>query len=598
MIIRIKKYFNTFYQTDKKWTWFSLILIFSVFFLSFLTYLGISKKPDLNQTNVSRFGLLYANVGFLLFMVILSFWRWLSIIRRNQETFSANKLKKQIVFIFSMVTVIPGICVAIFASLFFNLGVQAWFGEPVKNALLETDQVIDAYLKEHKKTLGFEAQKMATLLQPKIQKLIHDRESFENILTDLEDQLLFNEALVLDKKQNILAKSYLTFSLELSSIGPEDFKKAKTLGSVTYIYKNQLRALVLIDDYEEIYLYIGKSIDKKILHHVKHHQDAISLYNNLENQRSGFEITFLIIFSLITLILLLTAVWFGLNIANKIVHPVSKLVQAAEEVSAGNLDVYVTPQHFNNELDTLVDSFNTMTSQLKKQQKEIIMTQKKATWSDIARKIAHEIKNPLTPIQLSAERLKKRYLNDITEGKDVFEKCIHTILKQVKHIERLVKEFSNFARMPEAVMEQVNILELLKQSIQFEEEAHTQIQFMKTFSQEKCLFLCDQQHIMQVFMNIIQNSIHILLENNIPQPKIKIDFYEEASFIFITFADNGIGFPKNGREKLTEPYYTTREKGTGLGLSIVEKIVSEHNGTINFSDSNMGGALITIAFKK
>lgn len=594
----LKNKIHTLYETDKKWLWLSLSLICTVIILSFTNYLSISKQQDLNESTISHFGLLYINLGFLLFILVISAWRWFSIVKKKQGHFSAYKLQKQIVILFSFVTLIPGLFVAIFASLFFNLVVQAWFGEPVKNVLLETDKVVQAYIKEYRKNLGFEAQNIAAFIQPKLRTLMNDTESFNALLTELEDKLHFNEALVLNSKQSIFAKSHLTFSLELSPIEPKDFKKAKNLEAATHIHADQLRALVLLDEQEDLYLYIGKSIDKKILHHIQHHDDALSLYQNLEKQRSGFEITFLMIFALITLLLLLTAIWFGINIANRLVRPVSQLVHAAQNVSQGNLDVYVEPQQFNNELDTLVQSFNTMTDRLKQQQKEIIINQKKATWSDIARKIAHEIKNPLTPIQLSAERLKRRYLKQITEGRDIFEQCIDTIIRQVKHIELLVREFSSFARMPEAIMEKCDILDILKKVTDFEGQAHAEIVFSENIPAKKFFFLCDSQQITQVFMNVIQNSINNLNENFVINPKIKISFFEEENQFFITIADNGTGFPKIGREKLTEPYYTTREKGTGLGLSIVEKIVVEHDGIINFSDSNMGGALVTIIFKK
>lgn len=594
----LKNKINTFYETDRKWLWLSLTLICTVITLSFVNYLNISKQSDLNESAISHFGLLYINLGFLLFILVISGWRWFSIIKKEQGHFAAYKLQKQIVVLFGFVTLIPGIFVAIFASLFFNLVVQAWFGEPVKNVLLETDKVVQAYIKEYRKTLGFEAQNIAAFIQPKLRALLDDPEAFNALLTDLEDKLHFNEALILNSKQSIFAKSYLTFSLELSPIHPKDFKKARNLEAATHIHADQLRALVLLDEQEDLYLYIGKSIDKKILHHIQHHDDALSLYQNLEKQRSGFEITFLMIFALITLLLLVTAIWFGINIANRLVRPVSQLVLAAQSVSQGNLDIYVEPQQFNNELDTLVQSFNTMTDRLKQQQKEIILNQKKATWSDIARKIAHEIKNPLTPIQLSAERLKRRYLKQIPQGKEIFEQCIDTIIRQVKHIELLVREFSSFARMPEAIMETADLLDVLKKTIDFEAQAHSEIRFIENFPHKEFFFRCDNQQITQVFMNILQNSINNLIENLIENPTIKVSFFEEETQFFLTIADNGTGFPKIGREKLTEPYYTTREKGTGLGLSIVEKIVVEHGGIINFSDSNMGGALVTIIFNK
>ena len=597
-LYKTKNNIKNIYTTEKKWFFLSILLVFSAFWLGLLTYISVSNKPNLNQPDVSKFGLLYANILVLIVIFSHLVWRWITITRKRKGFPTAFKLQKQIVLLFSLVTIIPGVSVAIFASLFFNLGVKAWFGEPVKNALFESNQIVEAYLKEHKKNLGFEAQKVASLIQPKLEGLMNDRDGFDSLLTELEDQLYFNEAIVIDRKLRILGKSLLTFSLELASISPKDFKKANTLGSITLIQQDQLRSLVPLDEHEGIYLYVGKKIDKNILNHLKHHKDALSLYDNLQEQRSGFEITFLILFALITVILLLSAIWFGINLTNRLVTPVSKLVDAAQTVSDGNLDVYVEQQSLNNELDVLVSSFNTMTNQIKKQQNEIIISEKKAAWSDIARKIAHEIKNPLTPIQLSAERLKRRYSKKITEDDKVFSQCIDTIIRQVNHIELLVREFSNFARMPEAKIELCNIIGILNNVVQFETQAHQNITIIQNSSCDSFTFACDPQQISQVFMNLLQNSINVLDENNIPNSTIKINFFEDESQFFITFSDNGPGFPKIGREKLCEPYYTTREKGTGLGLAIVEKIVNEHGGVINFSDSNIGGALVTLVFEK
>ena len=574
--------------------WLPNILMVTIFLSTFLTYIILRKQSDLNQ--MSQFGVLYANLILLLLLLAIVLKRWFRIFWVEKVGKVVYRLQRQIVILFGVVSILPGVLVAIFASLFFNLGVQAWFGEPVKQALSESQAVINAYIKEHERNLGYEALQIATYLQPKLEKLIDDRDAFDAELNEVEDKFFFNESIVLTSQQRILGKSQLTFSLELSPIDAKDFKIARTKGIETYIDKDRIRALVLLDDQNDIYLWLGKAIDKKILDHIKKNKNALSLYKGLEEKRSGFEYTFLIIFSLITLLLLLIAIWVGLNIANRMINPISKLIYAAQKVSSGNLDVQVSTEHFNNELDTLVSSFNTMTSQLKKQQQELIMSEKKATWSDIARKIAHEIKNPLTPIQLSAERLKRRYLKQINNDPETFEQCINTIIRQVSHIETLVREFSNFARMPDAKMQEHDILYLMNECLILQKSANSNIIFVQHFADENVKLYCDRQQIEQVLINLIQNSINSLVENKIENPTIAVRLLKEASQIIIIVEDNGIGFPKIGREKLTEPYYTTREKGTGLGLAIVQKIITDHGGSVLFGDSVLGGAMVTLIF--
>ncbi|CAO5680262.1 MAG: Adaptive-response sensory-kinase SasA [Holosporales bacterium] len=575
------------------------LLVFLSLTSGISTYVGIRRQSDLSETNFSNFWLLYINFAFIIFVFIAVVRRWFRIgLTHNKGNIQTFKLQKQIISLFSLLSVLPGIMVAVFASLFFNLGVQAWFGAPVKNALTESKEVIQAYFREHEKNIAFEAQQISNYLQPRLPSLVHDRKAFDLELSNLEDNLFFNESLVLNKKNEILGKSYLTFALELGSIQPSDFSKAKANGYVTNIDKDRLRVLVLLDPVDEIYLYMGKIIDKKILDHLQMNEKALNLYSNLEQKRSGFEVTFLIVFSTIVILLLFIAIWFGLSIANRIIYPISEIIGAAQEVSQGNLEVRVENKKFNNELDTLVESFNSMTAQLKKQQSDLIVSQRKSTWADIARKIAHEIKNPLTPIQLSAERLKRRYLREIQTDPFIFEQCVNTIIRQVGHIEKLVSEFSSFARMPDAVMATFDLVELISESASFIAHANSKISIEKKYFKTQFLFYGDRQQLSQVFLNLLQNSVNSLIENHVQSPQIRVSLdLEDQQTFKIIFEDNGIGFPKTGREKLTEPYYTTREQGTGLGLAIVEKIVTDHGGTVIFSDSPLSGAMVILTFK-
>lgn len=586
-----------FYVKNRISHYLPYVLLMAALVSGVFTYFGIKKQSMYNHGNPVNLTLLYVPLSllFLLFIVIAK--RLITVWMDRKKGASGSKLHSQTLTLFAFASIVPGLLVAIFASLFFNLGVQAWFGEPVKNALKESSAVINAYVAEHERNLGLEAEQVAQVLKPKLDLLKNDRDAFDAELTELEDKLFFSECLVLTKNERILGKSQLTFALELGLITKQDFKRAKAHGWTTRADKDRLRALVLLDGDEDIYLFMGRVVDKKILRHVQQNEEAVSLYNEMERERSGFEINFVILFVVLTLLLLCAAMWVGLGIANRMIRPIGNLIDAAQTVSSGDLNVQVKAEHFNNELDVLVNSFNTMVSQLKRQQQEIILSQRQAAWSDIARKIAHEIKNPLTPIQLSAERLKKRYLKKL--GDDfVFEKCIDTIIRQVGHIGNLVREFSNFARMPEAKMENHDLVSLLKTSVMFESNGQDRILFEEKITIEFLEFYCDQQQITQVLINLLQNSIDALVENSIQNPIIRVQLGVENSQIIIRIEDNGPGFSSLSPEKLMEPYYTTREKGTGLGLAIVEKIVTDHQGIIDLGRSPMGGAMVTIVFQK
>ncbi|PIZ33556.1 MAG: hypothetical protein COY39_02380 [Alphaproteobacteria bacterium CG_4_10_14_0_8_um_filter_37_21] len=590
-------YLRNFYVKHRISHYLPYTLLIAALISGMFTYFGIKKQSMDNHGRPVNLTLLYVPLSLLFLLFIIIAKRLIALWMDRKKGLSGSKLHSQLLTLFAFASIVPGLLVAIFASLFFNLGVQAWFGEPVKNALKESSAVINAYVAEHERNLGLEAEQVAQVLKPKLDLLKNDRDAFDAELTELEDKLPFSECLVLTKNERILGKSQLTFALELGLITKQDFKRAKAHGWTTRADKDRLRALVLLDADDDIYLFMGRIVNNKILRHVQQNAEAVSLYNEMEQERSGFEINFVILFVVFTLLLLCAAMWVGLGIANRMIRPIGNLIDAAQTVSSGNLNVQVKAEHFNNELDVLVNSFNTMVSQLKRQQQEIILSQRQAAWSDIARKIAHEIKNPLTPIQLSAERLKKRYLKKLGDD-SVFEKCIDTIVRQVGHIGNLVREFSNFARMPEAKMEIHDLVSLLKAAVMFESNGQDRISFQEKITIEFLDFYCDQQQITQVFINLIQNSIDALVENSIQNPIIRVQLGVENNQTILRIEDNGPGFSSLSKEKLMEPYYTTREKGTGLGLAIVEKIVIDHQGIIDLGRSPMGGAMVTIIFQK
>lgn len=222
--------------------------------------------------------------------------------------------------------------------------------------------------------------------------------------------------------------------------------------------------------------------------------------------------------------------------------------------------------------------------------------QRKAAWADVARRIAHEIKNPLTPIQLSAERLKRRYTKQISSDEETFQNCVDTIIRQVDHIGKLVGEFSSFARMPAPNIKPENLVKVCKEELFLQKHSHPDIQFEMESPLKTLTFPCDREQMGQVLTNLIKNAIEAIEQNKIKDGHVTLSLKEEHSRVTLSIRDNGIGFPPVGRERLTEPYVTFREKGTGLGLAIVKKIVEDHGGKMSFHDQPDGGALVQIIF--
>lgn len=224
--------------------------------------------------------------------------------------------------------------------------------------------------------------------------------------------------------------------------------------------------------------------------------------------------------------------------------------------------------------------------------------QRKAAWSDVARRIAHEIKNPLTPIQLSAERLKRRYSNTISQDSDTFQNCVDTIIRQVGHIGEMVSEFSSFARMPAPNMKSEDLLQICKEEIFLQQQAHPHTKIELKCSLRKLAFDCDRGQIGQVLTNLIQNALEAIEAKGSDEGHVDVVLNRDESMITLQVEDTGIGLPAEGRERLSEPYVTFREKGTGLGLAIVKKIVEDHGGTLNFFDRPAGGTIIQVQFTR
>ena len=232
---------------------------------------------------------------------------------------------------------------------------------------------------------------------------------------------------------------------------------------------------------------------------------------------------------------------------------------------------------------------------------ELLSAQRKAAWADVARRIAHEIKNPLTPIQLSAERLRRNYLKEIKKDPETFRICTDTIVRHVEDIGRMVDEFSAFARMPTPVLKPEDLTAIIERAVFLERTAHSDIAFALNFAHRPVTVRCDARLIGQALINIVKNAVEAIegrLVETGPNPpgQIAVSVDETGGKILIAVVDNGKGLPKRGRESLTEPYVTTRAKGTGLGLAIVKKIMEDHQGELLLEDGEAGGARVTLAF--
>ncbi|MDR0630754.1 MAG: HAMP domain-containing protein [Holosporales bacterium] len=576
-----------------------LTIIFAVLSCVITGFILTNSKGSLNLHVI--FCLFFINIVLLYFIGLFIFNKIKRVFQAQYQKHSRSRFHKQIIVLFSCISLTPAVCVLVFAVLFFNTGVNNLFEAPVRNSMETAGEVASIYIDSTKAAIENFAAIVGDRVLACVSGYIVDSEKIDEILSEETSQLKIDAIVmkVLNNRKLIIAKSPFAFTLQHEPI-PDNLLLLCDGGILSWESGNSIIVAGVVNRDLGIYLMASTVINETILKHREKIKVAIKEYTNLSIQSSGLKLTFLTFFSMLSLLLLLASVFTGLIFANWIIKPIRKLTIAVKNIKSGNYEAIIESKKFNNEWDMLISTFNEMATKLENQKQQLIISQKQSAWRDIARKIAHEIKNPLTPIQLSAERLKTRYRSEIQTSPEIFESCINTIIRQVSCIGNLIKEFSDFARMPEPQPELSDIISLLKESIFSYAAAHKNIAFHQSYDREKHICCFDQSQMNQVIINVLQNGVNAILENNSQRVgrfigNIALTFFVEGDTIGIIIEDDGPGFSETSIKKATEPYYTTRKSGSGLGLAIVYKIVSDHNGSIKFGKSqSLSGAKVEV----
>jgi len=342
-------------------------------------------------------------------------------------------------------------------------------------------------------------------------------------------------------------------------------------------------------------------MDPKVMNYLKETGEAVSFYFAVQESKTGIKITFGIIYLLVVTLFLFLSIIISINFASRLTTPIVNLIGASEKISSGDLSAKVPKIDTDDELKKLNENFNLMIDKLKKQQDKLLLSERHLAWENVARKLAHEIKNPLTPIQLSIDRIREKYLNKFNDKDQNLSKYLNTITKQIKDIELLLNEFSDFARMPKPIPKKINLIKLISRSIELYKLSEKSIKFNLLNEKSSLEIKVDEEQLNRVFINLIKNSIESIHEKRIKNAdfkgKINVDIKEDNAYIFVTITDNGVGFGKVDKAKMLTPYFTTKKKGTGLGLAIVTKIINDHNGLILFN-SVASGAEVKITLPK
>jgi len=689
--------------------------------VSFAILVGATPIAPSPRTTLVLAGI---NAAFILLLIGLIWREVRRILQARQRARAASRLHVRIVTMFALVAAIPAIMVAIVASITLNVGLDRWFEIRTKTIINYSLDIAEAYVQENAKTLLNSTVSLAEVLDNNVQVYNLDRNGFLDLLTRqaIGRQLAHAALIAPDGSAIMSAKTDADFALPDPPPGAvQDAQKGDPV-MIEPRTRNIVGSIIKLRQFEDTYLFTIRLVDPQVIQARQIVRANSDEYRGMEANRATSQIVFALPYLTLTLIIVLSAIWLGIAVADRLVRPIRQLIGAADEVATGNLDVHVPVRASDGDVGYLSDTFNKMLMQLKSQRNELltakdqiddrrrfseavlagvtsgvigvdpygsvtivnrsaettlglssekavgrnlsallphvgkvfeigrkskkpvyreqvtffrsgaertfnvqvtieqgdevgqtsyvvtvdditdlVQAQRSTAWADVARRIAHEIKNPLTPIQLSAERIKRRYGKVITEDREVFDQCTDTIIRQVEDIGRMVDEFSAFARMPKPEMKTLDLREALREASFLVEVSRSEIKFERDFGEQPLRGTFDSRLLAQAFGNIIKNASEAIdgREDHSDPGVIRIQAKRDGNRIRIDVIDNGKGLPRENRQRLLEPYMTTREKGTGLGLAIVKKIIEDHGGALDLNDAPKSfhqgvGAMITI----
>ena len=571
-------------------------------FIGFLTFLTFIDRSfiELNQNNLQY--LLILNI-FLLFLLFLFIFAEIQKSIKNNIDKDGLKSNKKYITYFSLFTLIPSILISIFSLFLFSFALEKYFDKKVTTVVNNSYELAKNYVDEIRNKIeaqivliAFDTNKSANFLNENAKEYLRFLRT-QKIIRDVD------EIHIIDKNKNLLYSTekknkYIPPVDKALNLVLDDDRPLKIINTQA----NISAAIMKLESSEGRFLYVVKFLDENISNYLTESQEAINFYYTVEEKSTGIKISFIIIYIIIVSLLLFISISIAIRFSSRFFRSINNLILASTEIGQGNLNSKVPEIKTDKDMEILNKNFNSMISRLKNQQQKLIINERYEAWGSLARKLAHEIKNPLTPIQLTIDRIKEKYINQITKvDQDSFKDNLKIINTQIKQIENLVNEFSDFARMPKPTLKNNDLIKILTDNINLLKEVNKSIEIKLIKDSENIIFNCDKEQIARVFFNLIKNSIESIeqkSEKNADfKKKISIEILDLNDHIKIVFIDNGIGFnEKNNIKEIINPYYTTKKNGTGLGLSIVNKIINDHNGELEFN-SISDGAKIEINFK-
>ena len=572
---------------------FITLIFLSTLTIGFITFLTFIDKSFVKLNDLNLQILLIFNGILLLVFFIMIFIEVKNSFKNNINVRGSIANRKYIVF-FSLFTLIPSLLISIFSLFLFSFALEKYFDNKITTAVNNSYEIAKNYVDEKRNKIESDIILIAFDLS-KIANIFHDNpKRFKNIIDTQKLIRDIDQIHLIDSKGNLILSSsnseYVSIEKRALKMVLNDDRPLKIINA----YENRSAAIIKLSGYTDTYLYVVKFLDKDISRYLTKSEEAINFYYTVENQNLGIKISFALIYIVIVALLLFLAITIAIRFSSRFFISINNLITASEQIGKGNLEAKVPELKADKEMEILNRNFNAMIDRLKSQQEKLLISERHEAWESVARKLAHEIKNPLTPIQLSIDNLRSKYLSYINSpDKEKYEINLKTILNQIKQIENLVNEFSDFARMPKPLFRKNDLINLFMANINLLQKIDTNIKInLKLNGIKNMKLVCDYEQISRVIFNLVKNSIESIQEKSLKTKVfdkiINIEIKTISDYIIIEIIDNGLGFSSEETKKLIKPYYTTKQKGTGLGLSIVNKIISDHNGSINFNSQENG----------
>ena len=700
--------------------------------LAVATYLFLGPLNGVGQSAWLRFFLMM-DLIYVLLIVGIVVVKILSVLQQRRSRRAGSQLHFRLARVFTTMSLLPTITVAIFATISINLGLEAWFSERVQSVVGTSLSAARSYVKEQQSALKEDISSLSSDLQNfRIERgLIEDDELRNELaLRQMKLQRGLKEAFILNGSGEIELRGERSYLFDFEKPKKQEIEASiKEVVLINDFDNNELRALIYLIGFGDRYLYITREVDGTLFNLLDKTQKTAILYQQMENDRTAFLLNFAVLYFALALLLIVSSVLFALWFAERLSKPIGRLAAAAKRVGSGELTTQVIEQKGDDEISQLGQYFNQMTKQLKQQRDELIentqqieerrqlfdsvlssvtsgvivldqegsvdftnsaasiliterrkidsrislsdafpelnslfqqlkksglnnlqdeiklvragrlenflvrmatmneekktigyvvafddvtklvSAQRSAAWGDVARRIAHEIKNPLTPIQLSAERIRRKFGPLLKDEEQGLTQMVNVITRQTDDLRRIVDEFSKFARMPELKRKDEDLNDIIASIITLQQAGQPNVTINFSKPKSPIIISIDATLINQAITNILKNAGEAIEARKQKASLsseagiIKVVLKDEAESVIIQISDNGIGLPQD-RSRLFEPYVTTRNKGTGLGLAIVKKIIEEHGGilkledAIPFDNSGIVGALISIDLPK